>query len=114
MNRVTITLALALLVPACSSTGAADTKEAGTNVLAEEAPPSGAKLFSMHCTLCHGKDGRMGVNGAKDLSVSRLTREEMIALVGNGKGVMAPYKNVLTPAEIEAVVAHVRTLQANE
>ena len=40
--------------------------------------------------------------------------EEMIALVTNGKGAMAAYKNVLTKAEIEAVVEHVRTLQAAE
>ena len=77
-------------------------------------PPSGAKLFHTYCTLCHGKDGRLGINGAKDLTVSILTRDEMIALVGNGKGVMAAYKNVLSPAEIEAVVAHVRTLHAKE
>jgi mono/diheme cytochrome c family protein len=35
----------------------------------------------------------------------------MIAQVTNGKGAMMPYKNVLTAAEIEAVVAHVRSLR---
>jgi cytochrome c6 len=74
----------------------------------------GAQLFSTHCTLCHGKDGKLGINGAKDLTASTLTKDEMSALVTNGKGVMAAYKNVLSKAEIEAVVEHVRTLQAAE
>jgi len=71
----------------------------------------GEQLFSTHCTLCHGKDGKLGINGAKDLTVSALTQAEMIALVSTGKGVMMPYKNVLTPTEIEAVVKHVRSLR---
>ena len=51
------------------------------------------------------------MNGAKDLGLSSLTRVEMIAMVTNGKGAMMPYKNVLTPKQIEAVVDHVRTLR---
>jgi mono/diheme cytochrome c family protein len=34
----------------------------------------------------------------------------MIAIVRNGKGAMLPYKDVLTPEEIAAVVEHVRKL----
>lgn len=85
----------------------------------DNASPPGAKsrgetLFNTHCALCHGKDGKLGVSGAKDLSISTLTKEEMVALVTKGKGAMTAYKNVLTKAEIEAVVEHVRTLQAAE
>jgi mono/diheme cytochrome c family protein len=85
-----------------------------------DAPPGAqkvdraAKLYGTHCTLCHGKDGTLGISGAKDLSISILTKEEMIALVTNGKGAMAAYKNVLSKAEIEAVVDHVRTLHTTE
>jgi mono/diheme cytochrome c family protein len=43
-----------------------------------------------------------------------LATEEVKAIVLNGKGVMMPYKNALTNAEIDAVVAHVRTLRVNE
>lgn len=76
--------------------------------------PQGVKIFSTHCTLCHGKDGKLGVGDAKDLSVSQLSKEEMIAMVTNGKGAMAPYKSVLSKNEIEAVVEHVRTLKTAE
>lgn len=92
----------------------------GSDSPSASAPPGvdsaskGAKLFNMHCTLCHGKDGKLGINGAKDLTISTLSADEMVALVSNGKGVMSPYKNVLSKAEIQAVVEHVRTLQAAE
>jgi cytochrome c6 len=82
-----------------------------------EAPPGtdtggrGAKLYAMHCVLCHGKEGDLGVSGAKDLTISSLSRQEMVAIVTNGKGAMAAYRNVLTKAEIDAVVEHVRSLR---
>jgi cytochrome c6 len=100
--------ALVLLMVACAGGAPSDAAGDGAKV------DAGAKLFSMHCTLCHGKDGKLGVSGAKDLSVSTLSKDEMIALVANGKGAMAAYKNVLTKSEIEAVVKHVRTLHATE
>jgi cytochrome c6 len=97
-----------LLFMACSSSDAhADGK-------GRQPVDQGAKLFTMHCTLCHGKDGRLGLNGAKDLSRSLLSAEEMLAIVTNGKGVMMPYKNALSKAELDAVVAHVRTLRTSE
>jgi len=73
----------------------------------------GHDLFNKNCTLCHGRDGKMGINGAKDLTLSTLTRAEMIAIVEQGKGQMMPYKNVLSAKEIELVVEHVRTLAAD-
>ncbi|MBK8340236.1 MAG: cytochrome c [Flavobacteriales bacterium] len=92
---------------ACSSTpdGTASTS-------ASSGPLDGAKLFQMQCTLCHGRDGKLGLSGAKDLTVSALTREQMLLLVSNGKGAMMPYKSVMRPEEIEAVVDHVRSLRA--
>jgi mono/diheme cytochrome c family protein len=104
MRRSLITLtALALMVLACGN-GAS----AGSPL--ETGGDQGAQLFRLHCTLCHGKDGRLGFNGAKDLTASALSRAEMIAQVTNGKGKMMPYKNVLTAKEIEAVVDYTRKL----
>ena len=71
---------------------------------------SGRSLFNLNCALCHGRDGKLGLNGAKDLTISTLTKTEMIAMVRQGKGAMMPYKDVLTAKEIDAVVDHVRTL----
>lgn len=85
---------------------------ASTPATSEGDPVSkGAELFNTNCALCHGRKGDLGMSGAKDLTVSALTREQMIAMVTNGKGTMMPYKNVLTPKQIEAVVDHARTLR---
>ena len=64
----------------------------------------------MHCELCHGANGKLGFNGAKDLTASTLSRAEMVAQVSNGKGRMMPYKNTLSIKEIEAVVDYARAL----
>lgn len=80
----------------------------------EGMPPTGDELFALHCTLCHGKNGKLGINGAKDLTASALSRDEMIALVTEGKGAMMPYKHVLTKKQVEMVVDHLRTLKSVE
>lgn len=95
---------LGLLLIACGSGDAPATMDA------DAGQSKGAQLFAMNCVLCHGKTGKLGFNGAKDLTVSTLTKAEMIAVVTNGKGVMTPYKSVLTAKEIAAVVDHVRSL----
>lgn len=95
---------LSLLVVACGSASTTDM------TAVPEKAPTGKDLFALHCTLCHGKDGRLGMSGAKDLSVSALSREEMIAIITNGKGTMMPYANVLTTKQIEMVTEHVRSL----
>ncbi len=78
-----------------------------------DAPPptEGEMVFNTNCAMCHGRKGDLGMNGAKDLSVSTLSRDEAIALVTNGKGTMMPYGKTLSKKEIEAVVDHVLTLR---
>ena len=75
------------------------------------APTVGEQLFNTHCTLCHGRKGNLGMNGAKDLVKSTLKREEMIAVVSNGRNTMMPYKNAMKPKEIEAVVEYALSLR---
>jgi cytochrome c6 len=100
-------LVIASLVALSCGEGRASTPE-----VADGGPVSkGEELFNTNCTLCHGRTGDLGMSGAKDLTVSTLTREQMIAMVTNGKGGMMPYKNVLTPKQIEAVVDHARKLR---
>lgn len=101
MKRI-IPIAIGVLVLACGSTANGDTVAADKS--------TGQSIFNMNCSLCHGRDGKLGLNGAKDLTLSTLTKAEMVAIVRSGKGAMMPYKDVLTPKEIEAVVEHVRTL----
>jgi len=65
--------------------------------------PDGKTIYVERCTSCHGIDGKMGFGGAKDITASILSIDRIVNQVTNGKGAMAPYKNLLTPEEIVAV-----------
>lgn len=109
MKHSIITLAtlLLLLALSCAGTDGDPTAQQPNN-------DPGGRIYSMQCTLCHGKDGKLGLSGAKDLTVSQLSREEMIAVVTKGRNAMAGYGRILKATEIEQVVDHVRSLHAVE
>ena len=71
----------------------------------------GKKTFETYCVLCHGADGKLGLNGSKDLTLSTITLEERINQVTNGKGTMTPFKGVLTEAEIKDVAEYAQSLK---
>lgn len=71
----------------------------------------GQKIFKVSCSICHGMDGKLGLNGSKDLSISVLTLEERIALITNGKGVMPAQGAILKPEEIKAVAEYTFSLK---
>lgn len=77
---------------------------------------SGADLFKRHCVLCHGATGNLGLNGAGDLTRSKLNREQRIAIISNGKAAMPVFSKLLTEKEIEAVAEYTFSLSkaANE
>ncbi len=66
-----------------------------------------AKKFKIHCAACHGIKGNMVINGSKDLSISKLPLEESVAQVYFGKGLMTPFKGVMSDAEIVAVAKYI-------
>ena len=70
----------------------------------------GESIFTNQCVMCHGRKGNLNMSGAKDLTKSVLTEEEMIAIVTNGKGGMIGFGKKLSKKQVEEVVDHVRTL----
>ena len=71
----------------------------------------GKKLFKQNCVICHGIDGKLGLNNSKDLTVSALTKDERISIVKNGKGTMNAFGAILKPEEIQAVTDYTFTLK---
>lgn len=104
MRRSLLPLILLVLSAACgtgndpSIDGATDASE-------------GAQLFNTNCALCHGRKGDLGMSGAKDLVRSSLTRDQVLAVITNGRGAMMPYKNVLDARQLEVVADHVLGLR---
>ena len=79
----------------------------------------GAKTYTAKCANCHGKDGKgetaMGKKkGAKDLGTSKMTVEEIVKVVTEGKAnkegkpASPAFKDKLSAEEISAVAAYVK------
>ncbi|MBO9701954.1 MAG: SirB2 family protein [Sporocytophaga sp.] len=68
-------------------------------------------IFEKECARCHGVDGKQGLAGAKDLTVSQLTDAEKKEMILKGKGLMAGYEGRLTEQEVDNLVLYVNTLK---
>ncbi len=96
MKKITVFIALCSIVLACSG----NKKNGNTSSV------DGAKIYKVNCTLCHGMDGKLGINGSKDITASPMTKDERIHLIKNGKNTMTPFKALLSEEEIEAVAEY--------
>ncbi len=101
--------ALLFLAVACAPAGSDN--PARSAVAGLHTPPDGQAVFRLYCVTCHGADGRLGMNGAKDLSKSALALEERVALITKGKGLMTPFGELLAPEEIRAVAEYSLTFK---
>lgn len=97
---------------ACGSSGAESTgRTAGAQDDNSALVPDGMAVFRKYCVTCHGADGKLGLNGAKDLGESALSMEERINIITNGKKLMTPFGTILSAAEIEAVAEYTQSFK---
>jgi mono/diheme cytochrome c family protein len=136
-----VVLALALaIVAGCG--GQSDQTGANTNTSTEPVPSTpapdttagagttesveavGARVYAARCALCHGPDGRGDGPGAAALNpkprnyhdkayMATRTDAELLEVIRNGKGAMPRWSGILSEAEMQAVLKHVRGLGAN-
>src|SRR5262245_62922634 len=72
-----------------------------------------AALYTKHCAKCHLEDGK-GLESLKppDFTDAKWqashTNAALAKEIQDGKGAMPPFKDVLTPAQINAMVRHIR------
>ena len=98
---------IALVLKACGDGGTDNANNEGST-------DPGTFIYNSNCVMCHGRDGNLGMSGAKDLTKSTLGKGEMIAVVTNGRGGMIGFKTMLSKQEIDEVVDHARTLHITE
>ncbi len=105
-------LLLALGAAGCSG-------ERDPNAPRPSAADPGEQVFAMACARCHAADGagdgelagRLGpIPPLKSPRVAAMTPAELTGLIRAGRGAMPPHDKRLTPAQIDAVAAHVRRL----
>jgi len=83
------------------------------------AGPDGAALYKSKCTMCHGADGAgqtptgkaMKLRDLRAAEVQKQTDVELTKIIAGGKGKMPPFGKQLSMADIQALIAHVRTLK---
>jgi mono/diheme cytochrome c family protein len=73
---------------------------------------SGRDLFQ-NCVLCHKYDGRGGASEggyAADLRVTKLTRDELVAVITNGRPAkgMPPFKGILDEDKIDTLATFIK------
>lgn len=73
----------------------------------------GKLIFKTYCVACHGADGKLGISDATDLSTSTVGMEERINQITNGKGMMTPYKDILTETQIKDVAEYLDELRVD-
>ncbi len=99
----------------------------------EEPPPPmslafllrGRERFEVHCSPCHGVDGRSETTVADDMEFRRpqplvadrvraLSDDDILRTIRDGYGMMPSYAHALDASDRRAVVAYVRALQVRD
>jgi mono/diheme cytochrome c family protein len=114
-NKAMAILSL-LMIIAAYGLAEVNKKHRLSNPVSEEnvhpgAAVNGHDIFMANCTSCHGEDGKAGLSGAKDLSVSTLDLSAQQEIIKNGKAPMPGYSGVLTEEQIKAVAEYSATLR---
>ena len=80
----------------------------------------GAAIYKAKCATCHGADGSgqtaMGkslkLRDLRSAEVQKQTDVELTKVIAGGRGKMPPYGKQLSTADIEALIAFIRTIKA--
>jgi cytochrome c6 len=76
----------------------------------------GKTIYDAKCALCHGKDGvaKSVAKGSKNFNDPEFqgawTDESIVKIAAEGKGKMPGYRSRLSPEQLRAVAAHIKTL----
>ncbi len=106
MNKTIFPLFIIAILLACGSPAdPADSATASSNKL------DGKSIYKNYCIACHGYYGDMGGSGAFDLTKSKLSLEERIKVIAEGRKLMTPFNGMLSEEKIKAVAKYVESLR---
>ncbi|MGH9801847.1 MAG: c-type cytochrome [Blastocatellia bacterium] len=119
LSILVVLLAVAGLISLAVS---AQTKKAPAKKAPAAKPAAGkgadaAPIWKQHCAKCHAADGK----GIESLEPPDMTSEKwqtatddkaITEAINEGKGVMPGFKDTLKPAQVAALLKHIRSLKA--
>lgn len=113
LRKIASCMALGMLIlTACeSAANRIESKPTEAKSSGGKFTPDGSAVFRKYCVTCHGADGKLGLNGAKDLTQSTLTLDERLNIITHGKKLMTPFGELLSPEEIKAVAEYTLSLK---
>ena len=84
-----------------------------------DAGPDGAALYKGKCASCHGADGSgqtpvgksMKLRDLRSDEVQKQSAKDLFTIIADGKGKMPAYKAKMSTADIDALVAFIKTLK---
>ena len=86
-------------------------KEKTTIAVSANKSEEGKEIYTKLCVSCHGDNGKLMLGGAKDLTISTLSKEELITQVKQGKNMMPSFAGQLSEEQMSAVVDYISTLK---
>lgn len=104
-NKILATLSFFLIIVSFGLAHKAKDAKAGDKTIAV----NGKEIYEEKCTLCHGNDGKLGLSGAKDISLSQLNHTDIVTLISQGKNTMPAFNSSLSSEQIEAVANYVES-----
>ncbi len=105
ISRLVTSIVLAfsfILMLSCEAEGASQ---------AIQKEEEGELIFKTKCSVCHGLTGDKQLSGAKKLTESSLSQEEIESMVTNGQRQMPAFNTQLTKEEIQAVSKYAFTFR---
>lgn len=74
---------------------------------------NGKEVFLSRCSICHGEDGKKGLGGASDLTISNLDSVAFFQIINNGRRGMPSFKNTITNKEKDFLFRYLKELKKN-
>lgn len=110
-NKILATLSVLLIIASYGLAEMHKKRPAGNKEEIAAATTGEAIYKANNCAICHGQDGKLMLNGAKDLTASTLSRADIEHQILNGKNAMPGYKNALTEEQLKLLADYVETFR---
>ena len=107
-NKALAAVALLMII---SAYGLAEMSKKHSATTAASAGNNGQEIYTANCARCHGDDGKAGITGASDLSITQLDNAGISEIIKNGKGAMAGLGGTLSEEQTKAIAEYVQTLK---
>ena len=91
-NKILGALALLMITASygLAEIAAKNKAKISTEAVAADGSINPQVLCKDNCALCHGDDGKKGMSGAQDISITQLSQDSIAKIIVNGRGMMKP------------------------